>query len=421
MLHLGWAIGKEFGRSQRILLGQDTRRSGAMLAAALQTGLTAAGVDVELLGCMPTAGVAHLTQTAKAAAGIVITASHNPHQDNGVKIFSATGDKLPDAMEANISAWLDQPLALVPSANLGRISQLTDAATQYQAFCQQSIPSTIRLDGLHIVLDCAHGAAYQIAPAILRELGAKVTALGTEPNGININADVGATHTQTICAAVPRHQADIGITLDGDSDRLLLADATGTLCDGDDILYILAQAYQREQRLIGDVVGTVMTNMGLEQALARQDIGLTRTQVGDRYILEHMLAHGCTLGGEPSGHILCRDQTTTGDGIIAALQVLAEMQTRQTSLADLVQYTKYPQLLINVPLGTATTDRVMEDPALQTVITKAEQQLADQGRVLLRPSGTEPLIRVMVEGVDAKSVNHWANNIAEQVKRSTQR
>jgi phosphoglucosamine mutase len=419
MLQLGWAIGQVIGSSGHLLLGQDTRRSGDMLAAALQTGLTAAGVNVELLGCMPTAGVAYLTKALQADAGIVITASHNPHQDNGVKIFSAAGDKLPDAQEAVISEWLDKPLTLVTSEQLGKVSYLTEASVKYRDFCLASIPETVRLDGLRVVIDCAHGAAYQIAPEILRTLGADVITLGTEPNGTNINDNVGATHPKTICAAVQAQQADVGITLDGDSDRIIMADAQGTLHDGDDILYILAKAYQRQNRLIGNVVGTVMTNKGLEVAFSQQGIGLTRTQVGDRYILEHLVKQGWNLGGESSGHIICRDCTTTGDGIIAALQVLAEMQDTQTRLADLVTYTKYPQKLINIPLGNSTTAAVMANSQVQALVTEAEHQLADQGRVLLRPSGTEPLIRVMVEGSDSQQVNHWVNAIAEQVQRST--
>ncbi|MEL6722087.1 MAG: phosphoglucosamine mutase [Pseudomonadota bacterium] len=413
MLHLGWAIGQQVGVGARVIMGQDTRRSGDMLAAALQTGLTTAGADVQRLGCLPTAGVAWLTRTLRADAGIVITASHNPYPDNGVKIFSANGDKLPDAAEAAISTWLTQPMQLVSTRQLGQITTLADAAARYTNFCQTSIP--VRLDGLRIVLDCAHGAAYQIAPDALRALGAEVITIGTTPDGNNINEQLGATHPEAVCAAVRQHQADVGITLDGDSDRVLMADAQGQLCDGDAILYLLARAGQREQRLVGNLVGTVMTNMGLEVALRDQGIGLTRTQVGDRYILERLVAQGWNLGGEPSGHIICRDQTTTGDGIIAALQVLAEMQTTGKALADLIEYTPYPQRLKNVPLGTADTATVLTQA--ESAVAAAEQALGSQGRVLLRASGTEPLLRVMVEGEDAAQVEHWVNTLVEQIQQ----
>ena len=418
LVQLGWALGQVIQPAGQVLIGQDTRRSGDMLSAALQTGLMAAGVDVQQLGCLPTAGVAYLTRTLQADAGIVITASHNPHQDNGIKIFSASGDKLPDTQEAVISEWLEQPLNLVSSEQLGTLSTLPDAEAQYRAFCLASLPDTVRLDGLRIVIDCAHGAAYHIAPDIFRTLGAEIITLGTEPDGTNINAGVGATHPTTLSAAVLAEQADIGITLDGDSDRIIMADAAGNIRDGDDILYVLAKAYQRTNRLVGNLVGTVMTNKGLEVALSQHHIGLTRTQVGDRYILDHMIEQGWTLGGEPSGHIICRDQTTTGDGIIAALQVLAEMHSTKTGLADLIDYTKYPQQMLNVPIQTGTAANIMDNPEIQAGIAKAEHQLADQGRVLLRPSGTEPLIRVMVEGTDEQQVQYWVQTIAEQVRQA---
>ena len=418
LIQLGWALGQVIQPAGLVLIGQDTRRSGDMLSAALQTGLMAAGVDVQIVGCLPTAGVAYLTQALQADAGIVITASHNPHQDNGVKIFSASGDKLPDTQEAIISEWLEKPFAIVPSEQLGTLSTLPDAEAQYRAYCLASLPDTVRLDGLRIVIDCAHGAAYHIAPDIFRTLGAEVITLGTEPDGTNINAGVGATHPTTLSTAVQAERADVGITLDGDSDRLIMADAQGNIRDGDDILYVLATAYQRTNQLIGDVVGTVMTNKGLEVALSHHDIGLTRTQVGDRYILDHMVQQDWTLGGEPSGHIICRDKTTTGDGIIAALQVLAEMHSTETSLADLIGYTKYPQQMLNVPIGSETAANILANPQVQARITEAEHQLADQGRVLLRPSGTEPLIRVMVEGTDEQQVQHWVHTIAEQVQRA---
>ena len=413
MLHLGWAIGQQIGVGKQIVLGQDTRRSGDMIAAALQTGLTTAGVHVQHLGCLPTAGVAWLTRTLQADAGIVITASHNPYLDNGVKLFSASGDKLPDAAETAISAWLKQPIQLAPTRQLGRISTLTDAAARYTTFCQTSIP--VRLDGLRVILDCAHGAAYQIAPDVLHALGAEVITFGTTPDGNNINDQVGATHPETLCTAMQQHQADIGITLDGDSDRVMMADAQGRLHDGDGILYLLARAYQREQRLAGNLVGTVMTNMGLEVALRDQGIHLTRTQVGDRYILERLVAQGWNLGGEPSGHIICRDQTTTGDGIIAALQVLAEIQMTGKSLADLIDYTAYPQQLKIVPLGTADTATVLAQAG--PAVTAAEKALGTQGRVLLRASGTEPLLRVMVEGEDTDQVAHWTNTLVAQIQQ----
>lgn len=419
VLKLGWAAGRVLGRGERgkILIGKDTRISGYMFEAALEAGLAAAGMDVRMLGPMPTPGIAYLTRTLHGTAGIVISASHNPYQDNGIKFFAGDGSKLPDAVEAAIEAEMDKPMTCVSSDKLGKARRVDDAHGRYIEFCKSTIPSRMAFDGLTIVVDCAHGATYHIAPAVLEELGARVIAIGDEPNGLNINAGVGSTHPEALQAAVREHGADLGIGLDGDGDRVLLVDEDGELVDGDEILYIIARSRQANGGLAGAVVGTLMSNLGLELALAELGIGFERTQVGDRYILERLAAQHWDLGGEPSGHIICRDRTTTGDGIVSALQVLAEMHVTGKSLKQLREgMTKFPQTLVNVRLGNAAPADIMAAVPVAGAVTEVERTLGDQGRVLLRPSGTEPLIRVMVEGRDGGQVADLANRIADVVR-----
>jgi len=419
VLKLGWAAGKVLGGGEggKVLIGKDTRISGYMFESALEAGLTAAGVDTRLLGPMPTPGIAYLTRTLHANAGIVISASHNPHQDNGIKFFSADGSKLPDAVELEIEAMLDRPMDTVTSERLGKAKRIDDARGRYIEFCKASIPSTMDFSGLKVVVDCAHGATYHIAPAVFEEVGAEVIAIGVEPNGLNINDGCGATKPQALAETVLANGADLGIALDGDGDRLILVDADGRIRDGDEVLYVLAQSRLKGGTMVGDVVGTLMTNLGLEVALRELGIGLARANVGDRYILERLLAERWVLGGEPSGHIICLDRTTTGDGIVSALQVLAEMLVSGKGLAELCDgMSKFPQVLINVDLGDALAAQVMQMAAVQDAVAEVERAMGEDGRVLLRPSGTEPLIRVMVEGRDGAEVASRAEQIAAAVR-----
>jgi phosphoglucosamine mutase len=413
VLKLGWAAGRVLGngRNSKVLIGKDTRISGYMFESALEAGLVAAGVSIRLLGPMPTPGIAYLTRTLHAQAGIVISASHNPHQDNGIKFFSAGGCKLPDETELAIERELEKEMVTVGSEKLGKADRVVDAAGRYIEFCKSTVPSVMNFSGLKLVVDCANGATYHIAPHVLEELGAEVIAIGAEPNGLNINAGVGSTHPEQLREAVLTHGADLGIALDGDGDRVMLVDAQGRLLDGDEILYIIARSRQQNGGLKGAVVGTVMTNLGLEHALARDGIGLERVAVGDRYIMERLQQKQWVLGGEPSGHIICLDRTTTGDGIISALQVLAEMHKSGKTLQELCAgLEKYPQELLNVRI-TGGQD-LMSSEALKRAVRQAEDELQDGGRVLLRPSGTEPLIRVMVEGREAQQVNRLAQQLA---------
>lgn len=413
ILKLGWAAGRVLGKQpgSKVLVGKDTRISGYLFESALQAGLVAAGVDIHLLGPMPTPGIAYLTRTLHAQAGIVISASHNPHYDNGIKFFSGDGRKLPDEVELRIERELERPMTTVESGLLGKAYRVEDAAGRYIEFCKGTIPWVMSFHGLKLVVDCANGAAYDVAPHVFRELGARVTAIGVEPDGLNINAEVGSTHIQTLQQEVRRQGADLGIALDGDGDRVIMVDSDGEVVDGDEILYIIAQSRHRNGGLQGSVVGTQMSNLGLEHALRRLGIGFERTQVGDRYIMERLQAHGWVLGGEPSGHIICLDRTTTGDGIIAALQVLAEIVQYGRSLKELRQEVqKYPQLLINVQLQQEVD--VLASPRMREAVRSAEAELAEHGRVLLRPSGTEPLIRVMVEGNDPGQVSAIATQLA---------
>lgn len=419
VLKLGWAVGRVLGGSGggRVLIGKDTRISGYMFESALEAGLAAAGVDIHLLGPMPTPGIAYLTRTLHAQAGIVISASHNPHQDNGIKFFGGDGRKLPDDVEVAIEAELDAPLSTVSSEKLGKARRIDDAAGRYIEFCKSTVPASMNFRDLKIVVDCAHGATYHITPNVLDELGANVICLGVDPNGLNINEGVGSLHLDGLVAAVHEHGADLGIALDGDGDRVLMVDDRGTPVDGDEILYVIARSRLQNGGLHGKVVGTLMSNLGLEIALREHGVGFERTKVGDRYILSRLQSEHWNLGGEPSGHIICLDRTSTGDGTVSALQVLAEMYKTGKSLRELLSgMSRFPQTLINIDLGDAQPTRIMGAPLVKQTVDEVMSRLGDEGRVLLRPSGTEPLIRVMVEGRESESVNAYAREIARAVE-----
>jgi len=422
ILKLGWAVGRVLkngnGQRSKVLIGKDTRISGYMFESALEAGLSAAGMDIRLLGPMPTPAIAYLTRTFHAQAGIVISASHNPFQDNGIKFFSSAGTKLPDEVELAIESEIESPspISIVAPDRLGKAERIHDAPGRYIEFCKSTIPYDVNLKGLKIVVDCAHGATYHLAPNVFRELGANVITLGTQPNGLNINAEGGATKPQALQKAVLENHAHLGIALDGDGDRVIMVDAHGEVVDGDELLFIIAAARQQTGTLQGAVVGTVMSNLGLEQALNERGIAFTRAQVGDRYVLEMLQQNGGRLGGESSGHIICLDRTTTGDGIITALQVLAIGRQTGQPLAVLKSgMQKCPQRMINVPI-LQNSAQIISLPGVQTARRVAEQKLGTHGRVLLRPSGTEPLIRVMVEGFDAQLVDTVAYGLAEAVK-----
>ncbi len=420
VLRLGWAAGRVLGegRGGKVLIGKDTRISGYLFESALEAGLVAAGMDIRLLGPMPTPGIAYLTRTLRAAAGIVISASHNPYYDNGIKFFSGDGCKLPDEVEAAIEAQMEGPVKTVPSDRLGKAERVDDAAGRYIEFCKSTVPASLRLDGLKMVVDCANGATYHIAPHVFTELGADVTVIGAEPDGLNINREVGSTHPKALQKAVLETGADLGVAFDGDGDRVLMVDHEGSIVDGDAILYIIARSrLEHPDGLRGKVVGTVMTNLGLELALRELGLELERTQVGDRYILEVLRRNGWSLGGEPSGHIICLDRTTTGDGIVAALQVLAAMVFSGSGLRDLsIGLPRLPQTQLNVELGDAAPEEVLGRAEVQQAVAEAEAALGDSGRVLLRPSGTEPVIRVMVEGTEATRVSDLAQAVADAVR-----
>jgi phosphoglucosamine mutase len=419
LLKLGWAAGRVFASEGNgfVLVGKDTRISGYMFESALEAGLTAAGVDTQLLGPMPTPGIAYLTRTLRAQTGIVISASHNPYYDNGIKFFSVHGTKLPDATEEKIESYLDSPMTTVESAYLGKAKRIVDAAGRYIEFCKGSIPTRLDFAGLKIVVDCANGATYHIAPHVFSEIGAEVLSIGIEPNGLNINDECGATKPDKLVAAVLQHQAHIGIALDGDGDRLIMVDHKGEVVDGDELIYIIAQSRLASGQMQGPVVGTLMTNLGMEHGLKRLGLQLLRANVGDRYVLEMLSEHDGILGGENSGHIICLDRTTTGDGIIAALQVMAEMERTGKSLHELKSgMQKYPQILVNVK--TSKKANPNDYPAIQQAVQAVEQKLGDTGRVLLRASGTEPLIRVMVEGEQDDLVKNYANQLADEVRKA---
>jgi len=400
-----------------VLIGKDTRISGYMLEAALEAGLSAAGVDVLLTGPMPTPAVAYLTRALRAQAGIVISASHNPFEDNGIKFFSAEGTKLPDTIEHAIEAELDKPMQVMESSMLGKARRIDDAGGRYVEFCKSTFPNALDLRGLRIVLDCAHGATYHVAPPVFHELGAEIIAISNQPDGLNINHECGTTHPQALCKAVVEHKADLGIAFDGDGDRVMMADGNGKLLDGDQLLYIIAMHRQQRNDLAGGVVGTLMTNLALEQAFAAARIPFVRAKVGDRYVLEQMNEQGWQLGGENSGHILCLDKHSSGDGIIAALQVLYALRASNKALAELgAGVNLYPQVLINVRVKQQID--LKKNTALQAAVKSAEAELNGSGRVLLRASGTEPKIRVMVEGSSREQVQGLAERIAEVVREA---
>ncbi|MDT3669874.1 MAG: phosphoglucosamine mutase [Aromatoleum sp.] len=425
VMRLGFAAGVTLvsrgqlppGDRPAVLIGKDTRISGYMLEAALEAGFAAAGVDVMLAGPVPTPAVAYLTRALRLQAGVVISASHNPYYDNGIKFFSANGAKLPDAIEEEIETLVDRPMACAESASLGKARRINDAAGRYVEFCKSTFPNDLDLRGLRITLDCAHGAAYHIAPSVFHELGAEVVTVGVDPNGLNINDEVGATCPETLRAAVLAHGTDLGIALDGDGDRLIMVDRDGILYDGDKLLYVIARARKAAGRLEG-VVGTQMSNLGFEHAIARLGVPFARAKVGDRYVLEMLHERGWKLGGENSGHIICLDRHTTGDGIVSALQVLAALiesgQSLAEACADLVFY---PQKLVNVRLPPGFDWQA--DERIERARAQAVSELGDRGRVLLRPSGTEPLLRVMVEGQNSVEVERLAQEIADCIGHCT--
>ncbi|KIF82232.1 phosphoglucosamine mutase [Noviherbaspirillum autotrophicum] len=419
VMRLGYAAGKVLAKAETtattpvVLIGKDTRISGYMLEAALEAGFAAAGVDVMLAGPMPTPAIAYLTRALRLSAGVVISASHNPYDDNGIKFFSASGNKLPDMVEAEIEAALDQPIDCVSSEKLGKAKRLSDAQGRYIEFCKSTFPNELDLRGLKIVVDCAHGAAYHIAPDVFHELGADVIAIGNAPNGLNINDGVGATAPAALSAAVKEHQADLGIALDGDADRLIMVDATGRVYNGDELLYVMAKDRMHAGPVAG-VVGTLMTNMALEVAFKRMGIGFARAKVGDRYVLEVLQERGWLVGGEGSGHLLFLDKHTTGDGIVSALQVLSALKRSGKTLAEATaDLALYPQSLINVRVAPGFDwQKNMAVVAEKEVV---EAELGDNGRVLIRPSGTEPLIRVMVEATSAETAQRMAHRIADKL------
>jgi len=419
ILKLGWAVGRVLakGDSGKVLIGKDTRISGYMFESALEAGLAAAGIDSFLLGPMPTPAIAYLTRTFHADAGIVISASHNPYQDNGLKFFSSQGTKLSDEIELAIEAEMEKDMQCVDSAKLGKAERMGDAAGRYIEFCKSTVPSTLNLKGMTIVVDCAHGATYHIGPSVFSELGAEVIAIGVEPDGLNINEKVGSTHPAELQRTVLKHSADLGIALDGDGDRLIMVDHKGEIVDGDELLYIIARSRLNEGCLQGAVVGTLMSNLGLEVALQRDGIDFKRAKVGDRYVMEVLTNGNWSLGGESSGHIICLDRTSTGDGIVAALQVLCAVNHSELSLHKLKSgMRKFPQRMENVRVNGKVD--IEGSDSIQQAVRAAEDELGSRGRVLLRPSGTEPLVRVMVEGEDAAQVTRLTQDLAQVVKKA---
>jgi phosphoglucosamine mutase len=424
VMHLGYSAGKVLasadwklaqGENPGVLIGKDTRISGYMLESALQAGLLAAGVDVFLAGPVPTPAVAYLTRALRLQAGIVISASHNPFEDNGIKFFSSMGTKLPDDTERAIEAGLDTPIVTMSSGRLGRAKRINDAAGRYIEFCKSSFPYEADLRGLKMVVDCAHGAAYHIARHVFHELGADVVAIGVQPDGKNINDGYGATAPANLQRAVKEHKADMGVALDGDGDRLVMVDADGCLYDGDQLLYIIAKHRQAQGGLKGGIAGTLMTNLAFEHAMQDLGVPFARAKVGDRYVMELLQQRGWQVGGENSGHIICLDRHSTGDGIVSALQVLHALRQNQQTLAQAVAgLTLYPQVLVNVRIAKGLD--CTADANVCAAVSAAESALAGRGRVLLRPSGTEPLLRVMVEGEDGVAVRYWAEVIAQAVR-----
>ena len=421
MLKLGWATGKVFaatdGSRPTVVIGKDTRVSGYMLESALQAGLVAAGANVKLVGPLPTPGIALLTRSQKADAGIVISASHNPYYDNGIKFFNGQGSKLSDELELQIEAMIDSPMETVDSDQLGKASRIADAAGRYIEYCKSTFPDELSLKGLKIVIDCAHGATYNIAPGVFSELGADVTSMGAEPDGYNINQGVGSTEPEALQQRVMEEGADLGVAFDGDGDRLQMVNREGQLLAGDDVLYILAMHRLATGGSDSGVVGTLMTNMGLELALEQSGLRLARAKVGDRYVKELMVAEGWSLGGESSGHIICSNLSTTGDGVIAALQVLAAVVVSGRSLSQLTSgFTPLPQVLVNVRIKKGFD--IAAHQAINDACERVEQALIGRGRLLLRPSGTEPVIRVMVEGDETVAIDSLANEVAEAIRQA---
>jgi len=416
VMKLGWAAGKVLARegNKDVLIGKDTRVSGYLFESALEAGLSSAGINLRLLGPMPTPAVAYLTRTFRAAAGIVISASHNPYYDNGVKFFSAEGTKLPDETEQAIEDMMGHEMETVDSADLGRAQRIDDAPGRYIEFCKSTFPTGLRLDNLKIVVDSANGAAYHIAKGVFEELGANVVAVGADPDGLNINRDCGATSPDLLRAHVLMERADVGVALDGDADRLIMVDHRGEIVDGDELLYVLVKARLDAGEKVPGVSGTLMSNLGLEHGLRELGVEFVRAKVGDRYVLEELRKHNWMLGGESSGHIICLDRTTTGDGLVAALQILAYLQDSGEPLANLrAGMTRYPQVLVNVPISQR--EALNDNPEVQEAVASAEAELGETGRVLLRPSGTEPVVRVMVEGRVANDVEKICHRVAETV------
>ncbi len=426
VMRLGHAAGRVLAKSDRrlprgerpaVLIGKDTRISGYMLESALQAGLSAAGVDVMLVGPMPTPAIAYLTRALRLQAGVVISASHNSYEDNGIKFFSAAGSKLPDKLEHAIEEGLDEPMETMSSARLGKAKRIDDAAGRYIEFCKSTFPNELDLRGMKIVVDCAHGATYHIAPHVFHELGAEVVPIGTWPDGLNINHDCGSTHPDALKAAVLEHRADLGVAFDGDGDRVVFTDASGRIFDGDQLIYMIAKHRHRNGGMRGGVVGTLMTNLGMEHALEKMNVPFARADVGDRYVLELLLQNGWQLGGEGSGHILCLDKHTTGDGIISALQVLHALRVNKTTPAEFSKdLILYPQVLVNVRVPKSFEFR--DSIPVQAALVEAKCELDGNGRVLLRPSGTEPVVRVMVEGKSREQVQQWADAIANTVREA---
>lgn len=419
VMKLGWALGNVLGNNgdtrSKVIIGKDTRVSGYLLESAMEAGLISAGVDVSLLGPMPTPGIAYLTRTARAQAGVVISASHNPYYDNGIKFFSPEGEKLSDETELAIEEMMQQAIQTVDSRDLGKATRYPDAAGRYIEYCKATIANHVTLDGLNIVLDCANGASYHTAPSVLSELGAKLHVIGDEPDGFNINEGFGATDTKALQAEVIKQGADLGIALDGDGDRLIMVDHLGEIVDGDKLILIMALARARRGALQGGVIGTVMSNLGMEQAFRANNIDFKRAAVGDRYVLEMMKQNGWLLGGEASGHIICLDKSTTGDGIVAALEVLQVMHDSGKPLAELAaEMETCPQMMINVEVASGFN--ISDSAEINDAVRAVEADLADNGRVVLRPSGTEPLIRVMIEGIDAEQVKRQCESLAAIVR-----
>jgi len=420
VLKLGWAAGRVLVSEgcNKVLIGKDTRISGYMFESALEAGFSAAGLNVALLGPMPTPGIAYLTRTLNACAGIVISASHNPHEDNGIKFFSRDGQKLPDQIEEQIEEVMAQPLETLTSANLGKADRVDDARGRYIEFCKSTIRRDSNLRGMKMVVDCANGAAYNIAPSVFAELGAEVVPIAVDPDGLNINLGCGSTDPRQLRSTVIEHGADLGVAFDGDADRVVMVDSDGTVLNGDELLYIIARDRLRGGHLPGNgVVGTLMSNLGLEVALSEIGVNLHRAAVGDRHVLQLMTELGVTLGGEGSGHIICLDRTTTGDGIVSALQVLSAVADTESTLTELAAgMSQFPQRLVNVPVIKKLDPT--QSPPIQDAIQEIEASLGHTGRVLLRPSGTEPVIRVMVEGEDARQVANFAQELATVVERA---